>query len=157
MKQLLIITLIFIGMVNVYGAGNTEKTADEYFPVVTGGWHEMDKISFNETILNFAIDYLTVNNSHIATEQISTTWFVERIWTQLVQGRRYLLAYNYRLRITNEDDLPIDIIRPNIGLLMLRRDFDGTITLEKDYKNSEFLDFIGILLTGERNEKSKKE
>ncbi|MCL2805840.1 MAG: hypothetical protein FWD26_07875 [Treponema sp.] len=126
MKPIFIIAMILIGAGCVFGAGNIEKTADENnSSVVTGGWHKMDIIDLNETILSFIDDYLDAE------------WSAERVWTQLVQGRRYMLAYK---------------THSTLGLLMLRRDFSGSITLEKDYKDSELLDYIGFLLTGEMEE-----
>ena len=149
MKPFFIFVMIFIGIAGIFAAGKAQKTTDENLTVVTGGWHEIDKTELGETILEFANTHLEKCSPSVIVEQISTSWSVERVWTQLVQGRRYLLAYDIVVEITNKDDLPVDTIRLTKGLLILRRNFDGAITLEKDYRNSELLDFIGALLTGE--------
>jgi len=141
MKFKIIVLLFLFIVINVFGTNNTEDTIYENISVVTGGWQEIDKNELNESILNFVINYLYESNLCDINESINSTWSIESVWMQLIQGRRYLIAYDNYLQIINKDDLADDIFFAT-GLLVLREDFDGSITIENEYKNTSLLDFL---------------
>ena len=140
MKSIFILVMICGGLVSTFGIDNQGVMVTNDPPVITGGWHEIDKSELDETVTSFFEDYL---KNHYATD----SWIIERAWTQLVHGRRFLLAY--AVTPTPQD---IDVVPSILGLLMLRRDIDGVITLEHDYSHLMLFDFIELMLTGENKE-----
>ena len=163
MKPMLTVAMFFVWLGCAFGIDSGESIKADP-PVITGGWHEMDISEFDESLTDFIMDYLDGAYAHPlytdATRK-STMLAVERGWTQLVQGRRFLLAYYYHVYYFDENDSPAfylqEISTPIIGLLMLRRDSNGVLTVEKDYATLlDVLDFIELILTGENKEREPK-
>jgi len=151
MKPMFIVMLLFVGgLISTFGIDNEESIAPDNQPVITGGWYEIAEL--DEAITSFVDDYLKDNldafTTYAAHQEIA--WIVERAWSQLVHGRRYLLAFYIMpmLQETDEDNSLADAVPPALGLLMLRRDLSGTITLEKSYSHFALFDFIELMLTG---------
>jgi hypothetical protein len=136
MKPIFILMMICGGLVSAFGINNQGVKVTDDLPVITGGWHEIDNSELDEAIKTFFDDYLKDHPGKI-----------ERVWTQLVHGRRFLLAYSV---MPMPQD--IDVVPSILGLLMLRRDIDGVITLEHDYSHLTLFDFIKLMLTGENKE-----
>jgi hypothetical protein len=167
MKTLFIAMIFFCCFLRVYGMGNRDKEPPEETgagfvigapqgldsprepdpsppeagsppektrPVITGGWREMEFPAIDEAVTAFAGEQAA---AHV-TGEYTLHW--ERAWTQLVHGRRYLLAYSIQL----EDG-------PTSGIVIVLRDYTGLVSLEKIYSQNEVLDFIGLLLTGEES------
>jgi hypothetical protein len=150
MKPILIVAMFFVWLGCAFGidSGGSIKTEPS---VVTGGWHEIDIEELDESLTGFVMDYLDGEHSFYtdATHKL-TMLVVERCWTQLVQGRKFMLAYHVWC-FFDENDFPTEI--PIIGLLMLRRDSNGVLTVEKDYAHLELFGFIELMLTGENKER----
>ena len=139
-----ILAMICGGLVSAFGINNQGVMVTDDPPVITGGWHEIDNSELDETITSFFEDYLKDHPG----EFVSYT--IERAWTQLVHGRRFLLAHSVYSVMPMPQD--IDVVLSILGLLMLRRDIDGVITLEKSYSHLTLFDFIELMLTGENKE-----
>jgi len=152
MRPMLIVVMLFIGVVSAFGIDNNEVIAADNQPVITGGRREIDVAELDNGIASFAGDYLENNLDAFTTYAAhKLTLVVERVWLQLVQGRRYLLGF-YLMSMPqkiNEDNPLTDVFLPIPGLLMLRRGIDGVITLEKVYDHFNLFDFIELMLTGE--------
>jgi len=145
MKMLLPIAMAAIITTGVFGADVTKESSDNCIPVVTGGWHEMPKSELDESILTFIYEYFGVLEE-------SSGFSIEQVWTQLIQGRRFLIAFRTD-RITSKDETLGASQNTSIGLLRLKRDFDGTMTVEKNYSYTEIFALIGDLLTAEIQKK----
>ena len=156
MKPMLIVAMFFAWLGYAFGIESGESIKADP-PVITGGWHEIDIAELDESLTDFVMDYLDDAHSlHTDTTYKLTALAVERGWTQLVQGRRFLFAYYYNVQYFDENDSPAEISTPIIGLLILRRDSNGILTVEKDYALLDLLDFIELILTGENKEREPK-
>jgi hypothetical protein len=131
MKLVLITAMFFIGLGCVFGFGTKEKTDNS--PVITGGWHGLDIQDIDEELKIFVEGYLT---ELLLPDNFGT---IHRVWTQLVQGRKYIFAYHVNYLT------PDDLTTPMLGCLILRKDLNGAITVEENF---ELFDFIELMLTG---------
>jgi len=156
MKQVLIIVMFLAGAACTFGAGRAEKTFDDNISVITGDWHEADISELNEAITDFIKDYIKKNNSYnnFLTEETILNITIDHVWTQLVEGRRYLIPYQIMVCRKDETGSSEPVYPPGAGLLILRRNFNGVIILENEYRHSwSLLNFIEMLLTGEMGER----
>jgi hypothetical protein len=153
MKRLLIIIAMIFSGVCAFGLEDMENRSTDNQPVITGGWHEIDISELDEAVKHYVMGYLEGYIPHAYASYKVTGWIVDRVWSQLVQGRRYLAAYYIIFEETTENEYSVNELPPMLGLLTLKRTPDGIISLEKEYSHMALFDFIELMLTGEIKKK----
>jgi hypothetical protein len=148
MKRLLIIIAMIFSGVCAFGLEDMENKSTDNQPVITGGWHEIDISELDEAVKHYVMGYLEGYIPHASPYKV-TGWILDRVWSQLVQGRRYLAAYYIIFEETTEDKYSVNAPPPMLGLITLRRTPDGIISLENEYSHMALFDFIELMLTGE--------
>jgi hypothetical protein len=148
-KFLIVIAMIFGGVICAFGLEETEDALTENMPIVTGGWQEIDDTDLDESVKTFAIEYLEGRIPNNYSFYKGAGWVVDSVWTQLVQGRRYQIDYHVLLTELKGDentfhDLPSILCQ--IGLI-LRKNPDGTIFLEEEYRWLSLLTFIETMFS----------
>jgi hypothetical protein len=151
-KLLVVIAMVFGVVIRVFGLNTEESALIDNPPVVTGGWQEIDVSELDEGVKNFVLGYLEgfiPNTYAYPSYNVKVTgWIIDRVWSQLIQGRRYLIPY-YVLQETTGNEYPASDLPSILGLIVLRRTPDGSIFLEKEYNHMTMPDFIELMLTGE--------
>jgi hypothetical protein len=152
-KLLIVIAMIFCGVICAFGLDTEETGSTDNQPECTGGWNEIDVLELDETVKDYVSGYLDgfIPHAYSYWSYKVRGWIIDHIWEQLVQGRRYLIAYYVIPEITVNEYGAIEPIL--LGLIILRRTPDGIISLEKEYSSLTLLDFIELMLTGEIREK----
>ena len=87
MKAILFFGVFFIAIAFAFGNENYEEITADKAPVLTGGWREIEVTTLDKGVINFVKEYLS--QAYVPYRLLTLS--INRVWSQLIQSRRYLV------------------------------------------------------------------